>query len=100
MKRTKQIWNATAVLLTAGLLAVVLSSSALASADYKSEIDENVVMVQVPFIENGGQVENDAVRFYARTFGGTLFVEDGGILTYSLPAEKGGRSGGTRVPLR
>jgi hypothetical protein len=89
MKRTKQIWNATAVLLTAGLLAVVLSSGALASATYESEIVENVVKVQVPFIENDGQVESDAVKFYARTFGGTLFVEDGGILTYSLPARDG-----------
>ena len=89
MKRTKQIWNATLVLLTASLLAVVLSSGALASAAYESEIVENVVMVQVPFIENEGQVESDAVKFYARTFGGTLFVEDGGILTYSLPAGNG-----------
>jgi hypothetical protein len=90
MKRTKQIWNVTAVLLTSGLLAVMLSSGALASAAYDSEIVENVVNIQVPFIENEGQVESDAVKFYARTFGGTLFVEDGGILTYSLPAEKGG----------
>ena len=89
MKRTKQIWDATAVLLTVGLLAVVLSSGALASTVDESEIVENAVKVQVPFIENEGQVEDEAVRFYARTFGGTLFVEDGGVVTYSLPAGNG-----------
>ena len=89
MKRTKQIWNATAVLLIAGLLTVVLSSGALASTAYESEIVENIAEIQVPFIENDGQVERDAVRFYARTFGGMLFVEDGGVVTYSLPAGNG-----------
>lgn len=89
MKITKQIWNAAAVLLTAGLLAVVLSSGALASAVEETEILEKSVKVQVPFIENQGQVENEVVRFYARTFGGTLFVEDGGVITYSLPAADG-----------
>ena len=89
MKRIEQIWNATAVLLTAGLLAMTLSSGALASAVDESEIVENAVKVQIPFIENEGQVGDEAVRFYARTFGGTLFVEDGGVVTYSLPAGNG-----------
>ena len=62
---------------------------AVVSAAVDERIVENVVMVQVPFIENQGQIENEAVRFYARTFGGTLFVEDGAILTYSLPAGNG-----------
>ena len=41
--------------------------------------------MRVPFIENKGQVESDNVSFYAKTFGGTLFVERNGTLTYNLP---------------
>jgi len=85
MKGTKQIWNVVAVLLTAGLLAAVLSSCAIASAVDDTAILENVVKVQVPFIENQGQVEYEAVKFYANTFGGTVFIMNGGEIFYSLP---------------
>ncbi|MCF7793267.1 MAG: SBBP repeat-containing protein [Candidatus Cloacimonetes bacterium] len=41
----------------------------------------------VPFIENEGQIENEDVAFYAQTFGGIVFVEKGGVLTYSIQSE-------------
>ena len=53
----------------------------------KEQILKKVYRVQVPFIENKGQVESKEVRFYAKTFGGTIFVEKNGSLTYSLPAK-------------
>ncbi len=40
--------------------------------------------VSIPFIENQGQTDGK-VAFYARTFGGTLFVTKDGELAYSLP---------------
>ena len=43
--------------------------------------------MQIPFIENRGQVESEDVSFYAKTFDGTLFVEKNGTLTYSLSFE-------------
>ena len=52
----------------------------------KEQILKQACRVQVPFIENRGQVESKEVRFYAKTFGGTIFVEQSGVLTYHLPA--------------
>jgi hypothetical protein len=47
--------------------------------------------IQVPFMENKGQVNSADVRFYANTLGGTIFVEENGTLTYNFPFEgKGG----------
>ncbi len=41
--------------------------------------------IHVPFVENRGQVGDERVRYYARTFGGTLFVTESGEMVYSLP---------------
>jgi hypothetical protein len=40
--------------------------------------------LQVPFVANAGQVDEE-VRFYARTFGGVLYVTEKGEMVYSLP---------------
>jgi len=50
-----------------------------------------VFRIQMPFLENIGQINNEAVQFYAKTLGGSLFVDKDGTLTYNLPLEnKGG----------
>ncbi len=38
----------------------------------------------MPFIENEGQVDG-TVAFYAKTFGGTVYVTHKGEIVYSLP---------------
>jgi Ca2+-binding RTX toxin-like protein len=43
---------------------------------------QKLAKVSLPFIENQGQVDQE-VKFYASTFGGTVFVTDSG-LTYAL----------------
>ena len=53
----------------------------------KAEILKQAYCIQVPFIENVGQVKNKDVRFYAKTFGGTIFVQKDGALTYNLAAK-------------
>jgi hypothetical protein len=53
----------------------------------KEQILKKAYHVQVPFVENKGQIDNKEVRFYAKTFGGTIFVEKNGCLTYSIPAK-------------
>ncbi len=44
-----------------------------------------MAVVQVPFIKNQGQIHNDDVQFYAKTFAGTLFITRENHLVYSLP---------------
>ncbi len=38
----------------------------------------------MPFIANDGQTD-EKVRFYAKTFGGTVFVTKEGAIVYALP---------------
>ncbi|MBE7546859.1 MAG: hypothetical protein HS127_06920 [Planctomycetia bacterium] len=40
--------------------------------------------LQIPFIANNGQVD-EQVKFYANTFGGTVFVTKDGEIVYALP---------------
>lgn len=51
----------------------------------KAKIINKTYRMRVPFIKNMGQIESKDVSFYAKTFGGTLFVERDGTLIYSLP---------------
>ncbi len=58
--------------------------------------------LQVPFIANEGQVD-ESVAFYAKTFGGTVFVTKNGEIVYSLPAgasQASCRDTACRVPAR
>ena len=45
---------------------------------------QKLAKVQIPFIANQGQSDKE-VKFYARTFAGTVFVTETGELVYSLP---------------
>jgi len=59
---------------------------------------DKLAKVQLPFIENSGQVHED-VKFYANTFAGTVFVSDEG-LTYTFinaASEADGSAEGTAV---
>ena len=44
-----------------------------------------IANTRLPFIENLGQIDEE-VKFFAKTFAGTVFVNEGG-LTYSVPGE-------------
>jgi len=52
---------------------------------HKRKILNKVYTLQIPFIENKGQIKDESVRYYAKTFGGTVFVTKDGKLVYSLP---------------
>ena len=45
---------------------------------------EKAFKIQMPFIANQGQIPDEHVRFYAKTFGGTVFVTDQGEMVYSF----------------
>jgi len=51
----------------------------------KREILNKAYTLQIPFIENKGQIKGESVRYYAKTFGGTVFITKDGKLVYSLP---------------
>ena len=77
-------------------VAIIISPALVFAATPPDAVNKTQVMnkayrMQIPFIENKGQVENKDVSFYAKTFGGTLFVGKDGTLTYSFASEdKGG----------
>ena len=59
----------------------------------KGRGNSKIQRLQAPFIANNGQVD-ERVRFYAKTFGGTVFVTKDGEIVYSLPEGASGRSRG------
>jgi hypothetical protein len=50
----------------------------------KAEFAQKTMKLQMPFIANNGQVD-EQVKFYAKTFGGTVFVTKEGEIVYALP---------------
>ena len=69
-----------------------VSSRSLARAGSQSavpaEARQKLAKVQIPFVANQGQSDKE-VKFYARTFAGTVFVTETGKLVYSLPKVEG-----------
>ncbi len=50
----------------------------------KAAFAQKTKKLQIPFIANNGQVD-ERVKFYANTFGGTVFVTNDGEIVYALP---------------
>ncbi len=79
-------------------LTVTLSATSLfaeqgnASNPSKKELIQEIQKLQAPFIANSGQVD-ERVRFYAKTFGGTVFITKEGEIVYSLPEGRLGIEG-------
>ncbi|MDO8281073.1 MAG: SBBP repeat-containing protein [Thermodesulfovibrionia bacterium] len=82
------------ILITAVL---ILSLSLNASTSFASlenpESAKKIFGIQIPFIENKGQIGESSVVFYANTFAGTVFITDNGDIVYSLTRSAGGREG-------
>ncbi|BBO18678.1 conserved hypothetical protein [Candidatus Brocadia pituitae] len=55
----------------------------------KSEVVQKMNKLQMPFIANEGQIE-EQVGFYAKTFSGTMFVTNNGEIVYTLPGKSSG----------
>jgi len=87
----KIILSETVSIIMVMLLPIVVFASKPPYDAQKDKILKKTYRMSVPFIENRGQLGNKDVSFYAKTFGGTLFVEKDGTLIYNLPFEdKGG----------
>jgi len=76
-------------LLLSILMLSSFSNASKVSSDERSEkeIKGKLAHLRIPFVKNVGQ-KNKAVKFYAKTFGGTLFVTKDGKLVYSIPKFK------------
>ncbi len=71
------------------LLIMVWANTLLAEQENKgtpskAEVMQRTKKLQMPFIANEGQYD-ERVAFYARTFGGMVFVTKDGEIVYSLP---------------
>ncbi|MFA5343635.1 MAG: FG-GAP-like repeat-containing protein [Kiritimatiellia bacterium] len=74
-------------------------ASAISPAGSQSAIrnPQSAIPLQVPFIQNQGQIADPEVLFYARTFGGTVYVTDAGQLVYVLPKGDGASNAECRM---
>ena len=64
----------------------------------KNAIIKKVSALQIPFMENHGQIKDKSVRFYVNTFAGTVFVTEKGEVVYSLiKTEDRGQNTGDRT---
>ncbi len=79
MKKRTALINLTALL----FLAMLFQTAASAEVD-KGAVIKRVSRLQVPFIENQGQVRDGSVRFYADTFAGRVYVTDRAEIVYGL----------------
>ncbi|HHT9112603.1 MAG TPA: DUF7948 domain-containing protein [Candidatus Wunengus sp. YC65] len=50
----------------------------------KEDVAHKIQKIQIPFVANNGQVDAQ-VKYYANTFGGTVFLTKEGEIVYSLP---------------
>ena len=58
--------------------------SAIQNPQSKAEVIQKTAKLQMPFIANNGQMDKK-VKFYANTFGGSVFVTKDGEIVYALP---------------
>ena len=89
MKKLLSYLSLVAVLLLAGFLVQpLLSKKSIASTPTREEVRAKLQHLSIPFTQNLGQTDKQ-VKFYANTFGGTVFVTGSGEIVYSLPKIKG-----------
>jgi len=83
-------------------LGLFLALSALAcvfcgavSGVERSRTGDLVASARVPFVRNDGQIADGGVKYYARTFGGTVYALADGRIVYRLPKLESGRHAGS-----
>ena len=69
------------------LFSVIICQTIYASTPVqnKGAILEKAYKMQIPFIANEGQVKDDSIKFYVKTFGGTAYINKKGDILYSFP---------------
>ena len=86
----RSIWREFILLTIFTILPTLVFSSTVPERYQRNKILKKTSRIQIPFIENIGQIEEKQVSFYAKTFGATVFVEKNGHISYSLPLKNRG----------
>jgi Beta-propeller repeat len=63
-----------------------LSKHSSSNLEQQQNVNQSLGSIKVPFIPNFGQLDS-SVSYYARTFGGTVFITGKGEIVYSLPTK-------------
>jgi hypothetical protein len=86
MKNRVYAFAIPAVILLAVFLvpSLLTNQSSVTNKPSKEDVLHKMQRIQIPFIANDGQVD-EQVDFYAKTFGGTVFVTKEGEIVYALP---------------
>ena len=90
----KHYQKITLIVLTICFVLLSLNYSAVGAiqkGEDRKEILKKASALQVPFIENQGQIRGEGVKYYAKTLGGTLFITKDGEMVYSLPKFEEGK---------
>ena len=72
-------------LVSATIIYLTLSITIVRAATNDENILKKAVKLQLPFMENKGQLKSKEVKYYAKTFSGTVFITKNGELVYNLP---------------
>jgi len=76
------------VLMTRSTLPTPPTERATPPPDKVKDVHQRLATMQIPFVANQGQTDA-RVKFYAQTFGGTVFVTTEGELVYALVQRDG-----------
>jgi hypothetical protein len=79
------------------VLTPVLTANESATKPTNQEFITKTAKLHMPFIANNGQMDGQ-VKFYAKTFGGTVFVTKEGEIVYALPMNSSGCRGEWHSP--
>lgn len=90
-KNKKWFGNILVLIVLVVIIWCLVVVEAVAKEQNGGDILNKMLSLQVPFIENQGQIKDENVKYYARTFGGTVFVLKDGNLVYSFPKFKKGK---------
>ncbi len=74
----------TVSIILAATVPLLGANSSGSQSTVSAEARQKLAKLQIPFIANQGQSDKE-MKFYARTFAGTVFVTETGKLLYSLP---------------
>ena len=94
---SKDLKTILAIILASFLIGISSHSSAdntVLSENDKEEMLHKFYLMEIPFLENGGQIKDGNVKYYARTLGVGFFITGDGQISYFLTKSGEGKAAG------